>query len=314
MVTVRCTGRSFRLVPTHQVTETVLYCLAATLSKYDILVHEYCFLSNHYHLALMSLGNDLPAFLQDLNSLLSRALNALRGWSGSNFEKGYNIVVEHDDAAVVGHCGYILANPCAANLVSYCRHYKGATSWKLEYGEEVTAKRPKYGLWKPVDAPAAGKKGRRKKPWDKTRASYRGRWVTPEVASFKLSRPPAYGDKLDDTQLRKHIRDEARRREAKAEAKRVAGAYKAMGMKQVRSQDWGGMPRTKEDMFGAEPKAAASKRWAREEAAQRNRAFVQEYRDCLERWHHGERDVVFPAGTYLMRVRFGASCADAPPG
>ena len=251
-------------------------------------------------------------FAQDLNSLLSRALNALRGWSGSNFEKGYNITVQVDDGAIVRQCAYILANPCAADLVSRIRHWKGVHSWGLEYGDEVTVERPKYGLWRPVDA--APKKKRRRRPMEKRRASYRGRWVNPEVVSFKLTRPPAHVGELSDAALRKKIRDEALKREDDAEQKRIEKGRKAMGMRRVLEQDWAAMPRKKEDLFGPEPKAAASSQWARVEALQRSRAFVAEYRECLARWIAGERDVVFPAGTYLMRRRFDVNCTTAPPG
>ena len=314
MVTVRCTGRSFRLVPTRQVVETITYCFAAALAKYDIRVHEFCFLSNHYHLVLTPLGEDLPAFIQDLNSILSRALNALRGWSGSNFEKGYNIVVEQDEESIVAHCAYTLANPCAADLVSRIRHWRGLHSWNMEYGDSLTAKRPRFGLWTPVPVPPSRRKKRRRRPWDRTRARFRGRFVTPDAATIELTRPPAHEGTLRDPEVRELVRGLALEREEAAEAERAEEGRKAMGMKRVRAQDWAAMPRSKEDMFGPEPKDAAANRWAIEEAKQRRREFVQEYRACLEAWLGGHREVVFPAGTYLMRRRFNVAVANAPPG
>jgi len=38
-----------------------------------------------------------------------------------------------------------------------------------------------------------------------------------------------------------------------------------------------------------------------------------EYRAALERYRAGKRDVVFPAGTYLMRVRFHVRTGTSPP-
>ena len=36
---------------------------------------------------------------------------------------------------------------------------------------------------------------------------------------------------------------------------------------------------------------------------QLRREFLQEYREALDRWNAGQRDVVFPAGTVRMRLR-----------
>jgi hypothetical protein len=49
------------------------------------------------------------------------------------------------------------------------------------------------------------------------------------------------------------------------------------------------------------------------EGLKRVRAFRQSYRECIQRFIVGARDVVFPAGTYLMRVRFGVACDDWSP-
>ncbi len=44
------------------------------------------------------------------------------------------------------------------------------------------------------------------------------------------------------------------------------------------------------------------------------RVFRQTYRECMQRYLAGERDVVFPAGTYLMRKLHRVSCdAWSPP-
>jgi hypothetical protein len=40
-------------------------------------------------------------------------------------------------------------------------------------------------------------------------------------------------------------------------------------------------------------------------------SFATQYRAALAAWREGVRDVLFPAGTYLMRVLHGARCAGA---
>jgi hypothetical protein len=45
----------------------------------------------------------------------------------------------------------------------------------------------------------------------------------------------------------------------------------------------------------------------------RNREFVAQYREARKEWLAGVGDVVFPFGTYLMRVLHGVRCAGPPP-
>jgi hypothetical protein len=51
----------------------------------------------------------------------------------------------------------------------------------------------------------------------------------------------------------------------------------------------------------------------RKDPIQRLVVFLKEYAECLRRWRAGNREVVFPYGTYAMRVFHGARCAQAPP-
>jgi hypothetical protein len=57
------------------------------------------------------------------------------------------------------------------------------------------------------------------------------------------------------------------------------------------------------------PRVAARDKWKRIEALAGHVEFVRSYRAALERWRARDPDVVFPAGTYLMRVFCGVRCA-----
>ncbi|HYD40010.1 MAG TPA: hypothetical protein VEB43_04215, partial [Anaeromyxobacter sp.] len=59
------------------------------------------------------------------------------------------------------------------------------------------------------------------------------------------------------------------------------------------------------------PRVASRDKWKRIEALQRMASFLQRHRDALVKYCSGEKNVVFPLGTYLMRVRFGVSCASS---
>lgn len=47
------------------------------------------------------------------------------------------------------------------------------------------------------------------------------------------------------------------------------------------------------------------------EALLRLKEFINSYREAFQEWREGLESVVFPEGTYLMRVLHGATCAGA---
>ncbi len=309
-VTCRAVGRSFRFVPTPKVVETLRFCFFYTASKFNVSIHEFVWMSNHSHVMMTMADARLPDFMQELNSLCSRALNALRGWSGSNFEKGYNITVELDDDAILRHCAYTVANPCAADLVTRARHWKGLTSVSLEYGQEIVVKRPRYGLWTPSRSPG---KVQRKRKKDANRASYAGRSLIPTQVAFSLTRPPLARVQMSDREVRAEVRSRVAELEATAEAARVKVGRRVLGMRRVREQPWFGIPQKREDMFGPKPKASGRNKWARVEAARRSVVFKAAYVAARDAWIGGDREAVFPFGTWLMLRRFAVRCAASPP-
>jgi hypothetical protein len=54
---------------------------------------------------------------------------------------------------------------------------------------------------------------------------------------------------------------------------------------------------------------AGRDKWKRVEALSRLQDFLRAYRDAWEALRAGARDVLFPAGTYWLRVAYGVSCA-----
>ena len=57
------------------------------------------------------------------------------------------------------------------------------------------------------------------------------------------------------------------------------------------------------------PRVATRNRWARIEALFRLKAFADQYRDAWQRNRAGQRDAVFPAHTYWLRVYASVTCA-----
>jgi hypothetical protein len=84
-----------------------------------------------------------------------------------------------------------------------------------------------------------------------------------------------------------------------------------LGARAILAQDPYDAPRSSEPRRTLSPRIAAKNTWARIEALRRVKAFIERYRVAYCQWKAGVRDVVFPAGTYGMRVQHGVACA--PP-
>jgi hypothetical protein len=80
----------------------------------------------------------------------------------------------------------------------------------------------------------------------------------------------------------------------------------------VRKQRRRSRPERREPRFGISPRVACRDKWRRIERLQANKEWKAEYNDCRDRWRAGDRDVVFPYGTYLYRVRHSVRVAEPP--
>jgi hypothetical protein len=297
-----------RFSPSPAVVRACEYVLAVAAHKYGVRCHEVLFMSNHFHLLLTDAKGVLPHFMGYLNSLLARAVNALQGTRGTVFEYEYNLVSPADALRALEHAVYVLANPCAANLVVHSREWVGCSTGAMRYGETRVIDRPTEGLWalptkddtKRQEARSSGRAGRS-----------RMRSRLPKVVEFKLHRLPGF-DGVPDDELRGEVLRRLHRREEELERERRRARKKAVGMRRAAKQHWRNAPRGTEDLFGLVPSVSGTTKEERRAARARLAAFVQAYREARARYLAGDHDVPWPYGTWLMRVRFGVPCAVGP--
>jgi len=309
-VTARAVCRMFRFVPVAEVVRVFEYLFAVAAARYRMDVHEVLCMSNHFHVLMTDVDGVLPDFMGYFNSLLARSLNAMRGTSGSVFEKEYSVVEVTDDEKAVEHAMYTLANPCSANLVRRSKQWPGFSTLRMKYGDTRAIERPRIGLWK---REARVENRRRKKKRDPKRGWRRGKpSVLPDVIEFELVRPPICRA-LGDRELRAEILARLDARELELIEERRDRGTEVLGVARVLAQPWYGFPGRPEDLFGTSPGVSGKSKWARIEALQRRADFVLAHGVARTRFLAGERDVVWPFGTWLMRVRLGLPCENAPP-
>lgn len=283
MVQRRTMYRMFLLLPTTQTRAILGYCLGYVCEKYSIELHEFIFLSNHYHLVLTDPRGELPAFMRDLNSLIARALNSSYGrWEAVWSSDPYCAPVLCDGADILAKCVYTLCNANEAGLVRYVREYDGLCSWGLEYGRSLEFPKPE-GFFSPEMSARA--------------------FVT-------LSRPRELWPDADDRTVRDEIRRAVRNREGDNTRRVRAQGGSFLGMKRVLRQRITDTPSSRAPRRGIRPRVAGRSRWARIEALERNQQFQSQYRAARVRFDAGERDVLFPVGTYKLRVESNVRVAD----
>jgi hypothetical protein len=178
---------------------------------------------------------------------------------------------------------YVLLNPVEACLVRYVKDWAGPSSWNMEYGVPIKIQRP------PVFFS------------DKM----------PDEVELVIHRPPDLRTDLSDRELRAFIRKQAEQQQSDLVAKILASGSTFLGMKRVLKADRHSSPKTPSGLFGMRPTVAGKDKQLRIEALRINKQFLADHETARLQFNTGNRDVVFPHGTYLMRVRFHCNCA--PP-
>lgn len=279
LVTRRCDQGRCYLRPDKLTTMILGYLVARTAARTGVKVHAYCAMSNHLHLVVTDPLAVLPRFLQDIDGLAARAINARYGRSGYVWEEGtFNQLLLDSPEDVLDRCAYVLANPVTAGLVRRARQWPGLWSAPEQIGEAQVFERPGHFFKKTGQ--------------------------TPKQASLVLEVPPGCGSVAE---FRARLAAELKAREEKVGRERQS----FLGVARVLRQRVLGGPERPKPIRGLKPRFAARSHHRRMELARRLKEFLVDYQEALSAWRRGVRGVVFPAGTYLMRVQHGVACAGA---
>ena len=279
LVTRRCIGRRFLLRPDGLLTGAFLYCLALAATKYGVSVHAFCAMSNHYHLVLTDNEGVLPDFMAWLNRQLAMCVKRLRSWDEVVWEPNvpYSAIELTGPTEALDKVAYVLLNPVSAALVRSPRRWPGALSTvaKLRSGL-VKASRPP--VWFRRDSV--------------------------ESVELELTPPPCFPD-LDAYLEALNALLSKRLLQLRIELGRQGRSF--LGSGRVRATRVTERPKTKKERFGRSPTFSALTRAAWRAACERLRNFRLAYRAAYRAWRRGDRAIEFPAGTWWLVQRAGAS-------
>jgi REP element-mobilizing transposase RayT len=281
LVTRRCSQRQFLLRPSKITNAIFLYVLGVAARRFGVRVHAFCVLSNHFHLVVTDPDARLPAFEQYLDSLVARAVNASLGrWETFWAPSSYSAVVLASASDILDKTAYVLANPVAAGLVRRGEDWPGVWSAPERIGASIGANRPKV--------------------------FFRENGYMPETVELFLDVPPGFADAAD---FRRRLAAALAASEDRAARELASERRGFVGAAKVLAQPPTARPASDEPRRNLKPRVAARDKWKRIEAVVRLVQFVDSYREAWRARRDGVAGVLFPAGTYLLRVVHGVPCA-----
>ncbi len=283
MVERRTERRVHLFRPDPSMNQVFLYCVAFAAQRTNVSLVAATLMSNHYHAVVIDHEGRVCEMMEILNALLTKTTQVLRGWVGRVFDAdGPNYVELCTPGAIVEKSGYTLANPTAAGLVRFSKEWPGVRTRVNDIGQcTITVERPKTFFAEDGTMPA----------------EVELRFELPDVLIA------TYGVK----QARERIAEAVKKHEADARVEAAAKGWHFKGAERVRKGSPFSRATTLEVRRGLNPRYAGAKE-AIQVAVARDADFRRRYALARQRWLAGERDVVWPAGTYAMKSRHNVLC------
>ncbi len=280
LLTRGCQDRKFFLRPSEERKNAMLYCIARAQLLFPVQIHGFVFMSNHIHFVITDPSGDEGAqFMGLLNSLVARYLNTVEHRTGCVWDgvADLNWCYLSDQYTSMDKVVYTLANPVTAGLVHKHNHWPGAISTvnMIRQGGIMT-NMPKDFFSK-------------KTP--------KHLWNLPLIL-----KPLPESESKDEycAQLERLLRRKEREEQKKMKEK----GWQFMGAAAVEAAPIDRVPSTAREGFSMHPKVAGTEdavnQWTKEYWW-----FVASHKKARLEVKSGNRDAVFPKGTYFIRVFWG---------
>lgn len=286
MLTRKCTGGTFLLLPEPETNAIFLYVLASAVHRSGIQLLGSYVASNHHHLVFYDPSGTAVEFYEYLHKLVARAMNAKWGRRGHFWEAGPPSLVRLvDPEDVLEKLVYSLGNPVKDELVETVASWPGVdTLDALLEARPLVCERPaRFFRAKGPMAP-----------------SYTLNFEIPEV----LGDPAAFRAKLSERM--------AAFERGHAERLRERGGS-VLGRLAVLAQTWSRSAGQMPPRGRLNPVIAAKNQESRKGAIERLRDFVSRYRVARQNLLDGVR-AIFPFGTYWLKRFANVEVEPAPAG
>ena len=257
---------------------------ARAQKHHGVQVFALCAMSNHLHALVRTTRKNLAAFMRDVKARITEAVNLLTGKRGPLWARRYDAQAVVDDEGCYERSGYLLDNPRKANLVADPEHWPGLN---LAYGlcdeDRLQFEYLDRSAWHEADSPPD---------------------LSPFFCAATLELSPLPGC---EGMSRAAYRESARSWIAATRAKHESQLEPAererfkrpLGIDKVLQAELETRP--KEASFSERPyvfgRSDMCKRYTQAVVA-----IAQRHAELSERFRNGDRQLKFPAGTYLPPV------------
>lgn len=282
LITRRCCHRSFRLRPSPLTHDVFGYCLGYALEKTGVILHAECVMSNHHHMVVTDPHGVLPDFLRELHRSTAKALNASQGrWESLWSSEPCNVVRLVDEHDLIDKIVYVATNPVSAGLVSRPEEWPGLLVWT---DRPIRIRRPK--------------------------AYFAEHGASPEWIVLQAGAPPGVSaDPSRADSWKRRVQSEIEAKVAAVQRNMRAACRTFLGRAGVLAKSFAQRAKSFEPRRVLVPSVAAKHPEARSAALLAMREFRRAYHAAVTLWKRGVRDVIFPFGTWWMRVHHAATCA-----
>lgn len=283
-VTNRTIQGRYLLKPTKKIRAICLGVLGRAQRLYDVEIHAFCFLSNHYHLLIsVDDAQQMASFVCHFQSKLAREIARLTGWREKIWGRRYGAIpVSDEEAAQIGRLDYILSQGVKEGLVFHPSDWPGAHSVDaLLYGT------PLEGIW--YDRTAEYCARNQRKAFDPDDFA--------ELEAVELSPLPCWQSK-PSAWIRRSVQQ--RVDEIVDQARADTGRYRKL-LAAARPTD-----RPQRTKRSPAPWFHCASRAARKDLRRAYDEFLSAYREAAEHWLRGELTAPFPEGCFPPPIPFFA--------
>ena len=287
-VSQRCFDRKLKINPSKSVNNAILFSLCYALHKYDIEIHAFCFMSNHFHLILTDNEARLGDFMSVLNSLISRFLKVACGMKGPVWDpRPYSRQVLVDEESIINMIVYTITNPVTATLVPNPEDWPGLISTPKDLcTKNLKAIRPKQ--------------------------YFSPHGVTPEKINFQLSIPPKLKKKFSIAEFKSLIEKKVKNQitEIKTLVRKSKSSF--LGKNKILRQSRNKKPKSPPRKSNINPKIVCKDSKLRVRVLKMLKQFQIEYREAFLLFRSGDKSAKFPQGTFKLRRDANVKCKSKP--
>lgn len=275
----RTYGGHYFLVPNAAMLQLIEFAYALAAERFGLIIHVICVMSNHVHLIATDPNGMHPRFTEFAHTLIALGAKRMYGIDEAVWSPGGVSVQRLTNAtAITESIAYIRANPIAAGCVRHEREYHGLIGARATALLETVTKRVRRpGCFGPNS-------------------------TLPEEVTLTIAPPARLIDELGLEGAASAVAEAVHRHRSEAQRERARSGRRFLGMRRVLSKSiWtcaGALKRAE-----INPTFKAVFREAIRAAREALKQFRAAYAVALAAFKAGNRDVLFPAGTYLMRIR-----------